>query len=459
MRKTLRALAAAALAVIAVAATATERDGRATPEAHFVSPAAQDVYYFGLAGNSRGDEMLWWIAWARFGHTRLYVRTKTAGASFGRPRALSGVHVSANEVHAAVGEDGTQLLTWTESGRGKTTQKAAARRHDGSFAVKTLSRASTPASTIYLGEASNLAIAHDGTAALAGVSFVRGTSQVVALVRSPKGHWSKPEVVTTGKRGVRYPVVAFDGAGTATLAWERGEREFPDNGAPRVKQQIRVAFRPPGGRFGKPRRVTKPQEDARDAALAVNARGDAALMWNATHGRNLPGSRIGIALRHAGGRFGKPRLITPPGESWSPTPAVGPTGSLTAVWSEDRKAANGYGCGCPRLVTAHGSVDHGLGPARALSPRTVEVESTATDRAGSLLSVWLQQHGDDFEDRPFARLAAADGTPGPLIRLGTLASRDNPQALLGRGGHAVAAWTRIRHARNRIELVHVRVRP
>jgi hypothetical protein len=449
MGKTLRALVVALVAVVTVVALQTDGDG-STPKPHYVSSAKQDVYYFGLAGNSRGDASLWWIAWARFGHTRLSVRAKTAGGSFGRPRALSGVHVSANDVHAAVGEDGTQILTWTEYSRGTATQKVAVRRPNGSFAVKKLLARHTPASTIYLGEASNLAIAPDGTAILAEVGFVHKRSQVIALVRHPNGHWSKPEQVTTGRRGVRYPVVAFDGRGAATLAWERGLREYPDDGAPRVKQQIRVAVRPPGGHFGKPRPVTKPDEDARDAALAVNARGDAALMWNATHGRNLPGSRIGVALRRARGAFGAPRLITPPGDAGAPRPAIGQSGSLVAVWT-----------GGDRVVGARGSIAEGLGPSRPLSPRGEVHPSVAADPGGDALAIWLRypSNTSSFDNRVEARFAGAGGALGPLLRLTPGGDYDYPQALVYGDGTAVAAWTRLRRARSRIELVHLRVRP
>jgi hypothetical protein len=461
MRKSLRVVMAVALLVAALVALQSGEQGSPAlfrpaamhrsapaPKAHFVSPAKQDVAEFELAGNSRGDATLMWRQWARFGHTRLWVRTKRAGGSFGRPHALTGVHVSAVEAQAAVGEDGTQLVTWLELDRGKTSLKAAARRDDGSFAKRTLSSQRTPASTIYTGTAMDLALAADGTALLVGVGYFHGASQVFALERNANGHWSKPEVVTSGKRGVRYPTVAFDGAGAATLAWERGEREFPDDGAPRVKQEIRVAVRPPGGRFGKPRRVSKPAEDARDASLAVDARGDAALMWNATHGRNLPGSRIGIALRRAGGQFGAPHLITPPGEAFLPRAAIGPGGSVVAVWT-DRDT----------VVSARGSIGEGLGDAQSLSSRGVEADSVAASSGGDAFATWLRfgRGREDFESRVEGRFAASDGSLGPVVRLTGRGNHDYPQALLYPDGTALVAWTRLRHARNRIEAVRLRV--
>jgi hypothetical protein len=239
MRKGVRALAVVLVAILAVVGLQSRgNDSRAVfrpvdasrslppgPAPHYVSPASQNIAWFDLAGNSRGEAMLLWGEWARFGHTRLWVRTKRAGGSFGHPRALSGVHVSAGEAHAAVAENGTQLVSWSERGRRTTKLKVALRRPNGSFAVRTLSSGRTPASTIYLGDAFDLAAAGDGTAALVGVGAVHRASQVVALIRNANGHWSKPQVVTSGRRGVRFPTVAFDGVGNATLAWERGERE------------------------------------------------------------------------------------------------------------------------------------------------------------------------------------------------------------------------------------------
>ena len=471
MRKRLRALAAILLMVAAAVAAQSIGGGSSArswpvtegrslspvPKPYFVSPAKQDVESFELAGNARGDAILLWREFARFGHVRLWMRTKRAGGSFDRPRALSGVHMDAVEPHAGVGDDGTELVSWSELSRGKTSQKVASRRPGGSFAVKTLSSNRTPASTIYLGEASALAISRDGTALLASVGFVKGASQVIALVHNPNGHWSKPQVVTTGRRGVRYPTVAFDGAGNAILAWERGEREFPDDGAPPVKQEIRVAIRPPGGHFGKPRRVSNPEQDARDAALAVNARGDAALMWNSTHGRNLPGSRVGMALRRAGGNFGPPTLLTPPGEARLPRGAVGPGGSLVVGWSEDRKT----GKRCGRVVAAHGSIDSGLGPASPLSDCTAEAASFASNPAGNVFATWLlyPTRGTGIDARVQGRFAGTDGSLGPLIQLSPPHDQDHPQALLYPDGTAFAAWTRVRHGRSRIEAVRVHVRP
>ena len=474
MRKRLRVLATVVLVVAVVAAVQSNGGGSSArfrpvtaarslppvPKPYFVSPAKQDVESFELAGNARGDAVLLWTEYARFGHTRLWMRAKRAGGSFGRPRALSGVHMDGVEPHAAVGDDGTEVVTWRELDRGKTSQKVASRRAGGSFAIKTLSSSRTPASTIYLGDASQLAISRDGTALLVSVGFVGGASQVVARARSTNGRWSRPQVVTTGRRGVRYPTVAFDGTGTAILAWERGKREFPDNAAPPVKQEIRVAVRPPGGRFGKPRRVSNPQQDARDAALAANARGDAALLWNSTHGRNLPGSRVGMAVRRAGKGFGAPHLLTPPGEAWLTQGALGPEGSLVVVWSEDRKKGKRFWCGCPRLVAARGSVDSGVGPSNVLSSRAAEWPSLASDAAGDVFATWLlySTRGSGI-NRVQGRFASADGSLGPVIQLSPPHDHADPKALLYPDRTAFAAWTRLRHGRSRIEAVHVRVRP
>ncbi|HKP89821.1 MAG TPA: hypothetical protein VJT75_07560 [Thermoleophilaceae bacterium] len=460
MRKSVAALAAVAALPIATGAFAKPALPP-VPEPHFISPGDQDVAWFDLAGSSRGDATLIWIEYAAYGHSRLWVRTKRAGGSFGRPRPLTGVHVDAVEAQAAVGEDGTQLVTWVELDRDTQSLKVASRRPDGSFAEKTLASSAKVATTIVYSTEADLEVARDGTALMVLVAGFRGRSRVLAIRRDPDGHWSKPEAVSSGKRGVRYPKVAFDGAGAATLVWERGPREFPDDGASRVKQELRVAVRPPGGRFGRPRKLSKTGEDARDPEVAVNARGDAAVVWNATHGRNLPGSRVGVAVRRAGGDFGPPRLITPPGESFLPRATIGPSGELVAVWNRDRMTKKGFDCGCVAPVTAHGSVGENLGGTHRLAGRIDDAVALARDPAGNAFVTWLRsgRRRDSFDNRVQGRFLGADGYVGPLVRVTPAGDHGELGALLRSNGTALVAWVRYRKGKSRIEAVRTRVRP
>lgn len=114
------------------------------------------------------------------------------------------------------------------------------------------------------------------------------------------------------------------GRDRALLATSRAVNSDPAN--PRLRLAVR--FGRADGRFGAPRTVRTALR-IRDARLAVNALGDAALAW--WEDRGVRTDRVYVALRPAGGRFGKPiRLAT--GRIRGVGAAIGAGGDVLVAW-------------------------------------------------------------------------------------------------------------------------------
>ncbi len=188
--------------------------------------------------------------------------------------------------------------------------------------------------------------------------------------------WSVPQNVSTAHVFISEPALAITGDGSALAAWrqqdgdreqtrsgERGaarapgaaafgaERSLPSGrvGSPVpyassravlaiVRQvgdptrdplsDLRVAFGNAAGAFGASRRVARLSR-VNSPVLAGNARGDLALAWFEERGTS--NDRVYVALRRAGGVFGRPILLDT-GRIRSVSTAVGPNGDVLVDW-------------------------------------------------------------------------------------------------------------------------------
>ncbi|HEX6663061.1 MAG TPA: hypothetical protein VF025_05260 [Gaiellaceae bacterium] len=133
------------------------------------------------------------------------------------------------------------------------------------------------------------------------------------------GSWSRPVTVgpATPGAGVRLPVVALDAHGTATAVWE------VTSGGGYVGATAR---RPSGGHWSTPEALS----GGVAAQLAVDPRGDALVVWTGVDGMS---QRIRAVFRPAGGTWGSPRDVSPAGETASvPRVALDARGNALVVW-------------------------------------------------------------------------------------------------------------------------------
>jgi hypothetical protein len=251
------------------------------------------------------------------------------------------------------------------------------------------------------------------------------------IVRDPAGRWAAPELISPARASATAPDVEVTGRGEVLVAWtQSSSRRLPVSGP----NAIHVAVRSTGGRWSF--RVVGGTRHfiAAEPRLAVNARGDAAVIWRGWHRRGGR-DRLLTAFRPAGGRFGRAasmgeagidqqvavdssgRVYTtwtrtlPPEHlrsqirfaarvagAWSrpetvaedrvggPQLALVPDGSLVAAWRASERGLGATRSG--EVMAATRSADGGWGPAHGLSSVRTKAIHLGTSAAGEVVAAW-----------------------------------------------------------------------
>jgi PKD domain len=195
--------------------------------------------------------------------------------------------------------------------------------------------------------------------------------RIQVSVRQPFGSFAPAVNVTPEKQDGEFPAVAADAAGDATVVWsnvtsspvtveaanivaglpstplplspglhddlfpsiaenERGDTIVAWQGGDGKNEVIEAAFRPAGGSFGKPVVLSETAENALEAQVAIDAAGDATVVWERSDGKE---TLVEAALRAAGGNFGKAQPLSEAGESAElPRVAMNAEGDTAVGW-------------------------------------------------------------------------------------------------------------------------------
>jgi hypothetical protein len=177
-----------------------------------------------------------------------------------------------------------------------------------------------------------------------------------------------------------------------------------------------VATRPAGGRFGRPVSVTVNRRKPGEPLVALNDRGDAAVLWVENHetATDVTFSVHGAFRTGSTGVFGPAVLVSPRGQSAAfPSASVGTDGRMALAWTEDNDPLRRVGA---RLRTAAGR----LLPPQILTRHYAEATAVTALALGPGVVGWLSgDTGDDPDHRGNAPIrlqtawAKADGTFGP----------------------------------------------
>jgi hypothetical protein len=249
-------------------------------------------------------------------------------------------------------------------------------------------------------------------------------SRVRAVVRPRGGRFGRP--VTLSRRAGT-ATLAFDGAGDAFVAWSV-------NGA--HLHGVQLAIRPRGGRFGAPQTVSAGAGGAGPPRLAVNARGDALLVWRQCsntvsfcdgNGRPV----LHAAWRPAGGPVKSPVVLSG-NEVYPliPAVAIGPSGNAAVVWQNQGTVEFS-------VATAGGA----FSPPATLAANAVD-PVIAMDGAGNALVAWesfdpTETNQDRLQAAGLPAGATAFGTPQTLPGE---AGSVSPALAMAPSGDAVLAW-------------------
>lgn len=134
------------------------------------------------------------------------------------------------------------------------------------------------------------------------------TYRVRVAVAGPDGRFAPAQFASEPSETARSPKMAVDARGNLVVAWMSGP---PRQGFPRPRGRIRAAVAPrPGAAFGRPVEITPAGQANNDLQIASSG-GDTHLMW--IRGRYSAPKRVMVVSRPSGGRFGRPRRLSPPG--------------------------------------------------------------------------------------------------------------------------------------------------
>jgi hypothetical protein len=221
--------------------------------------------------------------------------------------------------------------------------------------------------------------------------FDGANARVQAAYRPTGGSFGAPQTLSPAGYEAREPHVAMNAAGEAVLVWSLGSG---------LSEEIQAATASSGGIFGEAHDLTGFTTVASIPQVALDSHGDAIAVWDGWDGSNI---RIQEALRPGSGNFGSPAFLSPAGyNADTPQIAFDSSGNALAVWRFDGSPASttqsdyrpaGGEFGTPQTVSAPSSQ-----PAQA--------PQVAFDAQGDGVVAWQQSDGSEL------RIYAGVRTPG-----------------------------------------------
>jgi hypothetical protein len=231
------------------------------------------------------------------------------------------------------------------------------------------------------------------------------------------------------------PHVVVDGRGNSVYIWIWYGGNLC-SGAP--CQRIQIRTRSAAGVLSPIGWITTQGQQANDPQVAVNANGDAAIVWQTNH-------QIQTRLRSVAGTFSPTWTLSPPGPADNPQVAVDPSGNAVYVWQRFDGTNERIQT---RTLTPAGtrSTTQTLSPAGedAINPQV------ALDQHGNAVFAW--ERYDGANERIQARTRSAAGI---LAGTQTLSAAGQNAAdvhlAVDPSGNAVFTWQRFDDTADRIQ--------
>lgn len=307
--------------------------------------------------------------------------SRPAGGVWGPPIDLSASGNDVEDPRVAVDPAGDAVAIWQQVSGSDWVVEAANRPVGGGWSL--------PVPISATGESAEepQLVVDPGGDALAVWRSLAG--YVVEAASGPAGRtWGAPVELTTTAGNVSQPLVAMGSGGAATVIWRyHGASGYA----------VRSASRTAGGGWQPPVDVSAAGEDPEEARVAVDAKGDALVLWQIDDGS---GWVVQATSRTAGGAWAAPVNVSGIGLSGAaPEIAVDEAGDAAAVWRRFDGSfhiiqAAGYDAAGPQL--------------RSLSIPASGMVGQTLSFSVSPLDVWSSLGAVDWS---FGDGAAAVGTP------------------------------------------------
>jgi PKD domain len=340
------------------------------------------------------------------------------------PTKLSATGYSAEKPQVAVDAQGNATAVW-ERPNGTNIIVEAASRPAGSGAWQ----ASVPlSSATAIMPLPQVAVDARGDAVAVWESYIAGEPVVEAATRTGfAGAWQAPvELSSPGVVGLR-PDLAVDARGDAVVVWQRGPG------------LVEAASRPAGGSWQTPAILTKSAEDLHSAEVGIDASGEATAVWEEQVGAEV---RIDAASRPAGGAWQTPVTLSAAGENANePRVAVNARGDAVAVWERPS------GEELIEAATKSASSPTWGGPAPLTKPETGKGEpgnqQVTIDGQGEIVAVWGRFNGthETIEATEGHVSSSVWQVPVALSPPGTN-HEEHPAVAVNEQGNAVVVWER-----------------
>lgn len=262
------------------------------------------------------------------------------------------------------------------------------------------------------------------------LGLVLGVVSLLAVLTAPRVDaapgWLSPTNFVEEAGSVGHLRIAVDEQGDAMAVWQSEDGKL-EGGVSSC--EVRTAFRPAGGTWQAPERLSPFGQSADEANVAFDAHGDAFAMWEA-YSSNVPEGEahfsIQAAFRPAGGTWEGPidlSQVEAPG-SVHPSLAVDVQGDAMVTWN--RGAGPVQEAFRPAGGAWQAPVDLTQGNAEG------DFSQVAFDKQGDALAMW-QGYGLQSAYRP----AGGEWQPASIVGSALVAGSDF--AVDGRGD-AVAVW-------------------
>jgi hypothetical protein len=252
---------------------------------------------------------------------------------------------------------------------------------------------------------------------------VLATAAVAAAAIQPG--WVPPRNLSDQAADGAVPSVAVDAAGDVFVVWAQAVGE---------SWTVQEAERPAGGSWSRPRALSSAAGHVGTPEVAA-AGTFAVASWERYDGKNLVAE---ASVRGPGGAWSAAVTLSPSGrDALAPQVAVDARGDAAVVW-----ASLGLGGWMVQAAYRPAGGDWQLGGVLAPPAQGTAAPDVAFDAAGNAVAVWAGTEGKDWHVQ--ASYRPTTGTWGPTA---TLSARDasgslEPRAVVERNGDVLAVWSR-----------------